>query len=227
MTFGDRDPGGPHHAAGPVDHQMPYVVPGRLVGDVGMGVELGVRGVETSSEPLKSNGPNVFSSSSSSYGRGPDSWRARMRPWWRSQVQAAFPEMHLFSDDELCAIGVLIRIVVAERSVLHQACEVAARLESLSPHLRVEVVPKTTHGLFLEKPELLTARILEAVPVKPGAWRPAMRGNGRAVRRSCPNRTVPSRRRPGRTRHPVPSGSARPGSTRPTAARRRVPLAGI
>jgi len=78
------------------------------------------------------------------------------------------PEMHLFSDDELYSIDVPTRIVVAERSVIHDSRAVAARLESLSPHLRVEVVPKTTHGLSLEKPELVTARILEAVPVKPG-----------------------------------------------------------
>ncbi|MEU3622421.1 alpha/beta fold hydrolase [Amycolatopsis coloradensis] len=80
-----------------------------------------------------------------------------------------FPEMHLFSDDELYAIDVPTRIVVAERSVIHKACEVAARLESLSPHIGVEVVPKATHGLSLEKPDLVTTRILEAVPVRPGA----------------------------------------------------------
>lgn len=80
-----------------------------------------------------------------------------------------FPEMHQFSDDELYAIDVPTRIVVAERSVIHDAREVAARLESLSPHLRVEVVPKATHGLSLEKPELVTARVIEAVPVMPGA----------------------------------------------------------
>ncbi len=79
------------------------------------------------------------------------------------------PEMHLFGDDELSAIDVPTRIVVAERSVIHDARQVAARLGSLSPHLRVEVVPKTTHGLSLEKPDLVTARILEAVPVKSGA----------------------------------------------------------
>ncbi|WP_037305387.1 alpha/beta fold hydrolase [Amycolatopsis orientalis] len=73
------------------------------------------------------------------------------------------PEMHLFSDEELSAIDVPTRIIVAERSVIHRAREVAARLGSLNPHIEVEVVPKTTHGLSLEKPELVTARILEAV----------------------------------------------------------------
>ncbi|RSN07036.1 alpha/beta hydrolase [Streptomyces sp. WAC 05977] len=72
------------------------------------------------------------------------------------------PEMHLFGDDELSRIDVPTRIIVAERSVIHRAREVAARLGSLSPHIEVEVVPKTTHGLSLEKPELVTARILEA-----------------------------------------------------------------
>lgn len=72
------------------------------------------------------------------------------------------PEMHLFGDDELSRIDVPTRIIVAERSVIHRAREVAARLGSLSPNIEVEVVPKTTHGLSLEKPELVTARILEA-----------------------------------------------------------------
>ncbi|UUV32855.1 alpha/beta fold hydrolase [Amycolatopsis roodepoortensis] len=72
------------------------------------------------------------------------------------------PEMHLFGDDELSRIDVPTRIIVAERSVILRAREVAARLGSLNPHIEVEVVPKTTHGLSLEKPELVTARILEA-----------------------------------------------------------------
>lgn len=72
------------------------------------------------------------------------------------------PEMHLFGDDELSRIDVPTRIIVAERSVIHRAREVADRLGSLNPHIEVEVVPKATHGLSLEKPELVTARILEA-----------------------------------------------------------------
>ncbi|RSN61423.1 alpha/beta hydrolase [Amycolatopsis sp. WAC 04182] len=72
------------------------------------------------------------------------------------------PEMHLFGDDELSGIDVPTRIIVAERSVIHRAREVADRLASLNPHIEVEVVPKATHGLSLEKPELVTARIIEA-----------------------------------------------------------------
>ncbi|MGY6653460.1 alpha/beta fold hydrolase [Amycolatopsis sp. TRM77291] len=72
------------------------------------------------------------------------------------------PEMHLFGDDELSRIDVPTRIIVAERSVILRAREVAARLGSLNPHIEVEVVPKATHGLSLEKPELVTARLLEA-----------------------------------------------------------------
>ncbi|RSN40244.1 alpha/beta hydrolase [Amycolatopsis sp. WAC 04197] len=72
------------------------------------------------------------------------------------------PEMPLFSDDELAAIDVPTRIVVGERSVIHDARAVATRLASLNPHIEVEVVPKTTHGLSLEKPDLVTGRILEA-----------------------------------------------------------------
>ncbi|MFD5244890.1 alpha/beta fold hydrolase [Amycolatopsis sp. NPDC058340] len=72
------------------------------------------------------------------------------------------PELHLFSGDELAAIDVPARIVVGERSVIHDARAVASRLGSLSPHIEVEVVPKATHGLSLEKPGLVTTRILEA-----------------------------------------------------------------
>ncbi|MEC3978211.1 alpha/beta fold hydrolase [Amycolatopsis sp. H20-H5] len=71
------------------------------------------------------------------------------------------PEQRLFTDDDLRSIDVPTRIVVAERSVIHNAREVAARVEPLNPHIRAEIVPATSHGLSLERPELVTARILE------------------------------------------------------------------
>lgn len=71
------------------------------------------------------------------------------------------PEMHLFGDDELSRIDVPTRIIVAERSVIHRAREVAARLGSLNPISRSSRAQDDS-WLSLEKPELVTARVLEA-----------------------------------------------------------------
>ncbi|SDZ25283.1 hypothetical protein SAMN05421504_11199 [Amycolatopsis xylanica] len=67
---------------------------------------------------------------------------------------------HLFTDDELRSITVPTRIVLGERSVIHDSREVLVRLKKLNPNISSEVVPKTGHGLSLEKAELITARIL-------------------------------------------------------------------
>lgn len=73
------------------------------------------------------------------------------------------PPQHLFTDDELRAIDVPTRLVFAERSNIHRSHQVAARVEPLSPHVHAEVVPDTTHLLTLQKPDLVTARILDLV----------------------------------------------------------------
>lgn len=73
------------------------------------------------------------------------------------------PPQHVLTDDELRAITVPTRIVLAERSNAHRATEVAARVEAVNPDIQVEIVPGTTHSILLERPDLVTARLLAAV----------------------------------------------------------------
>lgn len=74
-----------------------------------------------------------------------------------------FPPLYEFTDDQLRAIGVPVHFVLAERCAVHNSREVAARVESLNPRLRAEVVPRATHALPLEEPELMISRILALV----------------------------------------------------------------
>jgi pimeloyl-ACP methyl ester carboxylesterase len=73
------------------------------------------------------------------------------------------PPQHVLTDDELRAITVPTRIVLAERSNVHRAKEVAARVGAVNPDIQVEIVPGATHSILLERPELITARLLGAV----------------------------------------------------------------
>lgn len=77
------------------------------------------------------------------------------------RYRAHLPPQHLFTDDELRAIAVPTRILLGERSCIHRAREVAVRLEPLNPHVRTEIVPRTTHALPLERADLVTTRILD------------------------------------------------------------------
>jgi pimeloyl-ACP methyl ester carboxylesterase len=74
-----------------------------------------------------------------------------------------FPPLYEFTDDQLRAIEVPVHFVLAERCTVHNSREVVARVESLNPRLRGEVVPKTTHALPLEEPDLVISRILTLV----------------------------------------------------------------
>ncbi|MCS7476911.1 alpha/beta fold hydrolase [Umezawaea endophytica] len=77
------------------------------------------------------------------------------------KYRARLPPQHLFTDDELRAIEVPTLIVLAGRSNIHRPHEVVARLEPLNPDIRTEIVPRTTHMLTLQEPDLVTARILD------------------------------------------------------------------
>ncbi|WIX99055.1 hypothetical protein QRX60_34075 [Amycolatopsis mongoliensis] len=46
--------------------------------------------------------------------------------------------------------------------MIHPARDVEQRVKALNPLFDVEVVPRTTHALPLQRPELVTARILTA-----------------------------------------------------------------
>ncbi|PPK64300.1 pimeloyl-ACP methyl ester carboxylesterase [Actinokineospora auranticolor] len=77
------------------------------------------------------------------------------------KYKARIPPQHLFTDDELRAIEVSTRHVLAERSNVVKAHEVAARVEALNPRVRAEVVPGADHTLSLTQPGLVTDRILD------------------------------------------------------------------
>ncbi|MEV4052503.1 alpha/beta fold hydrolase [Amycolatopsis sp. NPDC049688] len=76
------------------------------------------------------------------------------------KYRAHHPREYLFTDEQLRAITVPVRLVLAERSVLHAVRDVEQRVRELNPLFDVEIVPRTTHALPLQRPELVTARIL-------------------------------------------------------------------
>jgi hypothetical protein len=78
------------------------------------------------------------------------------------EYRAHHPPQHVFTDEELRAVPVPVRLVLAERSVIHRARDVEQRVKALNPLFDVEVVPHTTHALPLQRPELVTDRILTA-----------------------------------------------------------------
>ena len=78
------------------------------------------------------------------------------------KYRAHLPPQSVLTDDELRAVAVPVRLVLAERSVIHRAREVEQRVRALNPLFDVEVVPRTTHALPLQRPDLVTARILAA-----------------------------------------------------------------
>ncbi|GLZ42225.1 alpha/beta fold hydrolase [Actinokineospora sp. NBRC 105648] len=79
------------------------------------------------------------------------------------KYKAHLPPQHLFTDDELRAINVPTHLVLAERSNIHRSHEVVARLAPLNQRVHAEVIPKSSHTLTLEKPDLVVARILALV----------------------------------------------------------------
>ncbi|MEU3644429.1 alpha/beta fold hydrolase [Lentzea sp. NPDC034063] len=87
--------------------------------------------------------------------------RHTMRPLvfrgMKYKVQMA--PLHVFTDDELRSIDVPTYFILGERSLI-KAPELAARVESLVPRVRTEIVPGATHALNLEEVELTNARIL-------------------------------------------------------------------
>lgn len=93
--------------------------------------------------------------------KGDPAVRHTMRPLvfrgMKFKVQMA--PQHVFTDDELRSIEVPTCFILGERSLI-KARQLAARVESLVPRVRTEIVPRATHALNLEEPELTNARIL-------------------------------------------------------------------
>ncbi|MDX3660836.1 alpha/beta fold hydrolase [Streptomyces sp. ID05-26A] len=75
------------------------------------------------------------------------------------RYKAQIAPLHVFTDDELRSIDVPAHFILGGRSVIGPQ-ELAARVESLVPRVRTEIVPGRTHALNLEEPELTNARIL-------------------------------------------------------------------
>ncbi|MBW8766716.1 MAG: alpha/beta fold hydrolase [Geodermatophilales bacterium] len=65
-----------------------------------------------------------------------------------------------YTDEQLRAVPVRVQVLLGERSALHDAQAVAARLAEVVPAWRVEIVPGTGHALPIEAPELVIDRIL-------------------------------------------------------------------
>ncbi|MET9261335.1 alpha/beta fold hydrolase [Amycolatopsis sp. NPDC004079] len=84
------------------------------------------------------------------------------------KYKAQLPPQHVFTDAELRAIEVPVRLVLGERSHIHRARQVAARIATLNPRISTEIVPGTTHALTLQQPELVTAHVLDFAEADPG-----------------------------------------------------------
>ncbi|WP_235437737.1 alpha/beta fold hydrolase [Kitasatospora griseola] len=80
-----------------------------------------------------------------------------MRTWKPASRPAAPP----FTDEELHRIALPVLVLIGSRSALLRPGRVLARVEALIPSVRAEIVPGTGHGLTLERPELVNARLLE------------------------------------------------------------------
>ncbi|WP_410617084.1 alpha/beta fold hydrolase [Amycolatopsis sp. lyj-109] len=78
------------------------------------------------------------------------------------KYRAHHPQDYVFTDEQLRAIAVPVRLVLGGRSVIHPARDVEQRVKALNPLLDVEIVSRATHALPLQRPELVTARILTA-----------------------------------------------------------------
>ncbi|MFJ5229417.1 alpha/beta fold hydrolase [Kitasatospora sp. NPDC088391] len=77
----------------------------------------------------------------------------------------ALPVPPVLTDEELDRIartGVPAQFLLGARSALHDSPAVAARIARLLPAARVEIVPDAGHSLPMDRPGLVTARILSA-----------------------------------------------------------------
>ncbi|OKJ13789.1 alpha/beta fold hydrolase [Kitasatospora sp. CB01950] len=80
-----------------------------------------------------------------------------MRTWKPAGRPAAPP----FPDDDLRRIAVPALVLIGARSALLRPGRVLRRVEALIPGVRAEIVPGAGHGLTLERPDVVNARLLE------------------------------------------------------------------
>jgi pimeloyl-ACP methyl ester carboxylesterase len=79
------------------------------------------------------------------------------------------PTPPAWGDDDLTSVDTPVQLLLGERSALHDAAAVAARVAAVTPAWRVEVVPDTGHALPLEAADLVVDRVLAFVPTRTGA----------------------------------------------------------
>lgn len=93
---------------------------------------------------------------------GEDGLVRLMRAGWSFRRHVLIPPP--YTDEQLREPDVPVQVLLGERSTLHDARAVAARLARAVPSWRVEIVPGTGHSLPVEAPGLIAGRIL-AFPV--------------------------------------------------------------
>ncbi|MGK5553476.1 alpha/beta fold hydrolase [Actinomadura kijaniata] len=76
---------------------------------------------------------------------------------------AARPLVRPFTDGELRAVDVPVLAMFGERSTLLRPREAAGRVRALIPDARTETVAGAGHGLPMERPDVVNARVLEFV----------------------------------------------------------------
>ncbi|MEV7770669.1 alpha/beta fold hydrolase [Kitasatospora sp. NPDC086791] len=81
----------------------------------------------------------------------------------RGYTPGGRPPARPFTDRELGSIGLPALVLVGRRSALLRPRQVVERVTALIPGVRAEIVERAGHGLNLEQPELVNARLLAFV----------------------------------------------------------------
>ncbi|MFD8595328.1 alpha/beta fold hydrolase [Kitasatospora sp. NPDC059646] len=79
-----------------------------------------------------------------------------MRTWKPAARPAAPP----FTDEELRRVALPVLALIGARSALLRPRRVLRRVTALIPHAQAEIVPGAGHGLTLERPDVVNARLL-------------------------------------------------------------------
>ncbi|GAA3216954.1 alpha/beta fold hydrolase [Nonomuraea helvata] len=80
-----------------------------------------------------------------------------------ARYRRRLPNALVFSDDDLRALRTRSLFLLASRSALHRSRQVADRLARIVPGAEVEIVPGAGHALPMDRPDLVTERILQFV----------------------------------------------------------------
>ncbi|MFI9157740.1 alpha/beta fold hydrolase [Kitasatospora aureofaciens] len=81
----------------------------------------------------------------------------------RSYKPGGRPPARPFTDEELASVRLPALVLVGRRSALLRPRQVVERVTSLIPGVRAEIVERAGHGLNLERPEVVNARLLEFI----------------------------------------------------------------